>query len=72
MTLQINLSWWAQAILVLVLAIGALAGKVSWNWSSTTEAANASIALKEPQLPKSIDGWTTPTSNWLAQTAVGQ
>ncbi len=70
MTLQINLSWWAQAILVVVFAIGALTGKVNWKGSNTT-AANPPIVLPSPQVPAATDGWTTPTSGWMAPPAVG-
>jgi len=72
MTLQINLSWWAQAILVVAITIGVLTGKVNWNGSNTTATANLPIVLQSPQLPAAIDGWSTPTSGWMALTTVGQ
>jgi hypothetical protein len=72
MTLQINLSWWAQAILVAVIAIGVLTGKVNWHGSNAGNRTESPVVLQSPKLPIAADGWTAPTSGWMAQPTGGQ
>jgi len=68
MTVQLNLSWWAQAILVAMVGIGVLTGKVVWNQPNSTGDSQPTLVVNTPKPTNAGDPWTAPASGWMAQS----